>query len=275
MTAPARPENRDRSAATHAADTAERAVLVTGGAQRLGREIALGMAAGGWQVAVHYRGSEQAAHRTVADIEAAGGRAVAVQADLNQPAEVTSMFAQAASQLPIRALVNNASHFAQDRPETVDAASLLAHWQPNLAAPVLLSRCLFEALGPGQRGRDQPARPKAREPEPGLFSYTLAKQALWGATRMMAMAYAPRLRVVGVSPGLTLPSYLQSDEAFEASHRGTALLDHSSRPQDIVQAVCFLADQSAITGINLLVDGGQHLVKLARDVSFVAGPDHG
>ena len=86
---------------------------------------------------------------------------------------------------------------------------------------------------------------------------------------MMAMAFAPQLRVVGVSPGLTLPSYLQDDAAFAKAHREASILDHSSRPEDIVAAVVFLAAQPAITGVNLTVDGGQHLMGLNRDVSYL------
>ena len=86
---------------------------------------------------------------------------------------------------------------------------------------------------------------------------------------MMAQSFAPRLRVVGVSPGLTLPSYLQDEAGFNNAHQATALLDQSSEPADIVQSVVFLADQKAITGVNLTVDGGQHLMGLNRDVSYL------
>ena len=248
-------------------------MLVTGAAMRLGREIALGLARAGWNVVVHYHRSEQDAHRTVSDIETLGRKAVAIGADLADPDQVAALFEQASAALPLTDIVNNASRFVEDRPESVSADALHAHWAPNLVAPVLLTRRLYEHLGEAGRGTvlnllDQ----KLERLNPDFFSYTLSKHALWSATQMMAMAYAPRLRVVGVSPGLTLPSPLQTEAAFERAHRETALLDRSSAATDIVAAVIFLLTQPAITGINLPVDGGQHLMGMARDVSFLA-PD--
>lgn len=246
------------------------AVLVTGSARRLGRAIALGMASDGWDIVVHYHRSADDAQQTVRDIQALGRQAVAIAADLSNAAQVSALFDAAREALPVNALVNNASLFEQDTPTDFDPARLHAHIGPNLVAPLQLGRRLFESLDTRERGvivniLDQ----KLGNLNPDFFSYTLTKQALLGATRMMAMAFAPRLRVVGVSPGLTLPSYLQDAEAFEQAHRHTALLDKSSEPQDIVDTVVFLAAQKAITGVNLTVDGGQHLIGLERDVSYL------
>lgn len=259
---------------TREAGTSAHAVLITGAARRLGREIALALARAGWDVVVHYQHSRDEAMATVADIQALGRRAAAVAADLADPVQAAGLFDEAHALLPLSALVNNASRFEADRPETVTAENLTAHLAPNLIAPVLLARRLFDALGPQRRGAvvnllDQ----KLERLNPDFFSYTLAKHALWSATQMMAMAFAPRLRVNGVSPGLTLPSPLQSEQAFARAHRETALLDRSSTPADIAAAVVFLLSQPAITGVNLAVDGGQHLTGMARDVSFLApGP---
>jgi NAD(P)-dependent dehydrogenase (short-subunit alcohol dehydrogenase family) len=136
---------------------------------------------------------------------------------------------------------------------------------------VLLSRRLHEALGESRCGvvinlLDQ----KLDNPNPDFFSYTLTKFGLLGATRMMAMAFAPRLRVAGVSPGVTLVSGGQTEAGFAQSHTMTPL-GRSSTPEDIVRAVVFLADARAITGVNLLVDGGQHLLPLPRDVMYLTG----
>jgi len=248
----------------------ERAVLITGAATRLGREIALGMASAGWNVAVHYKESATDAQKTVADIEKLGRRAICVAADLTDPVAVQTMFEQAHQSLPLTALVNNASVFAEDSPVNFDPAVLNNHIGPNLVGPLQLSTLLFNAMSKDQRGviinmLDQ----KLSNLNPDFFSYTLTKQALLGATQMMAQSFAPRLRVVGVSPGLTLPSYLQDDAGFRRAHKEAALLDQSSEPTDIVQSVVFLADQKAITGVNLTVDGGQHLMGLNRDVSYL------
>lgn len=246
------------------------AALVTGAGQRLGKALALGLARDGWDIVVHYRESAAAAADTVREIESLGRQAVRLGADLSDPAAVTGLFDSACNALPVRAVINNASIFRQDTPADFTTESFSQHVGPNLTAPMQLSQFLYQRLEPDQRGvvvniLDQ----KLESPNPDFFSYTMTKHALLGATRIMAMAFAPRLRVVGVSPGLTLPSYLQDQQAFAAAHAAAALLDHSSRPQDIVAAVVFLAGQPAITGVNLTVDGGQHLMGLNRDVSYL------
>ena len=251
------------------ATTPRGGALVTGAGRRLGREIALGLAADGWDVAVHYRRSAQDARETVRRIEALGRRACAVGAELGEEAQVDAMFDAAQRALPLRLVVNSASMFEYDTPAQFRATTLDAHMGPNLAAPLRLARRLYEALGEEGRGAvinllDQ----KLENLNPDFFSYTLSKYALLGATRMMAMAFAPRLRVVGISPGITLISGDQTPEGFARAHRRTPL-GRSSTPQDIVRAAVFLADAPAITGVNLLVDGGQHLTPLARDVMYL------
>ena len=256
--------------------TQPRRALVTGGAQRLGREIALALARAGWDIAVHFGRSQQQALATVADIRALGRRSVAVQADLADEASVMALFEAACAGLGgLDCVVNNASRFEPDRPETFAYAQLQAHMAPNLAAPLLLARRLH-AL---HAGRPDAARrgvivnvldQKLENLNPDFLSYTLSKAALHSATRMLAMAFAPVLRVVAVSPGITLRSGDQSAKDFEQAHRQTPL-GRSSTPGDIADAVVFLADAPAITGVNLTVDGGQHLVPLPRDVMYLTG----
>lgn len=246
------------------------AVLVTGAAQRLGREIALGLARAGHDIVVHFNRSAEAAAATVADIEALGRRAVAVGGDLADAGGRARIFSEAVAALPVRGLVNNASLFEFDRPDAFEAATLERHLGPNLVAPIDLARRLHDHVGAKGRGfvvnlLDQ----KLENLNPDFFSYTVSKFGLLGATRMMAVGCAPRLRVAAVSPGITLASGGQTEAEFETAHRLTPL-GRSSTTADIVRAVVFLAESPAITGINLIVDGGQHLVPLARDVMFVA-----
>lgn len=255
---------------TRSGATRPGAVLVTGAAQRLGRAIALGLARAGHDVVVHFHRSGDAAAATVADIEALGRRAVAVGGDLADPAERARVFGEAVEALPVVGLVNNASLFEFDSPAHFEAATLERHLAPNLVAPIDLAWRLHAHLGAGGRGfvvnlLDQ----KLENLNPDYFSYTVSKFGLLGATRMMAVGCAPRLRVAAVSPGITLASGGQTEEEFESAHRMTPL-GRSSTTADIVRAVVFLAGSPAITGINLIVDGGQHLVPLARDVMFVA-----
>lgn len=246
------------------------AVLVTGAARRLGREIALGLARAGHDIVVHYHRSTEEAAATVAAIEALGRRAVAVSGDLADAGERARVFEQAVAALPVTGLVNNASVFDFDSPDRFDPATLERHLAPNLVAPIDLATRLYAHLEDGGRGfvinlLDQ----KLENLNPDYFSYTVSKFGLLGATRMMALGCAPRLRIAAVSPGITLASDGQTEEEFETAHRLTPL-GRSSTTADIVRAVVFLAGSPAITGVNLIVDGGQHLVPLARDVMFVA-----
>jgi len=254
-------------------------VLVTGAAQRIGRDIALELAAHGWAVAVHYRSSAAAAEQTVATLREAGagvaaGSGVTAQAfaaDLADEAECLALVpAVQAAFGRIDAVVNNASLFQYDDVASFGMAAMQAHWRANTAAPILLARALHAALSPGAQGAvvnllDQ----KLWNPNPDYLSYTLSKAALEAATTLLAQALAPRVRVCGVAPGVTLLSGEMSGDEFGASHRMTPL-QRSSTPQDVARAVRFLLESPAITGTTLLVDGGQHLQPQARDVMFLA-----
>ena len=247
-----------------------RTVLVTGAARRLGRAIALELAAAGWQVAVHFRGSASEAQQTVADC----GRhapSEAFQAELEDEAQVRDLVPRVVQRFGrLDAVVNNASRFEHDDARSFSAASLAAHMMANTAAPVLLAQALAaplqERAGAGSVVNllDQ----KLWNPNPDFFSYTLSKAALESATTLLAQALAPQLRVVGVAPGLTLTSHMLSQEKFEQLHR-LAPLGRSSTPEDIAHAVRFALENPAITGTTLLVDGGQHLMKFDRDFSLM------
>ena len=244
--------------------------LVTGAGKRIGRAIALGLAAAGWDVAVHYRGSDAGARETAAAIEAMGRRAVLLQCDLADEAAVRALLGRAIAALgPIGCVVNNASLFEFDSADQFSPALLAAHMQSNVAAPILLAQALHAATPAGSQAvvinlLDQ----KLYNMNPDFLSYTLSKAALHTATTMLAQALAPTVRVVGVAPGLTMVSGDQTEAGFEQAHQATPL-GRSSTPQDVVDAVCYLAGARAITGTTLLVDGGQHLMPLPRDVMFL------
>lgn len=253
-----------------------RGALVTGGAQRIGRAIALGLAGDGWHIAVHYHGSGDAAAETVAAIEAQGGRATALAADLSDPAAAPRLIAAAGEATGgLGCLVNNASMFAADDIASVNAADFDAMMAVNLRAPVLLSRAFAETLSEDAEGvivniLDQ----KLVNPNPDFLSYTLSKYGLGGLTTTLAMALGPRIRVCGVAPGLTLPSANQTPDQFAAVH-GRTPLGRGATVDDIAGAVRYLVAAVAVTGEVVLVDGGQHLVASERDVMFIDTGENG
>jgi len=247
-----------------------RTALVTGGAQRLGRAIALALAEQGWDIAVHYHGSQDAALATVGEIQALGRKALPVQHDLESAAEVTPLFEACEAALgPVSCLVNNASLFEHDTAASFSVARFEAHMRTNVAAPVRLAVALRDRLPPDARGvvinlLDQ----KLWNPNPDFLSYTLSKSALEAATGLLARALAPQVRVVGVAPGITLPAKGQTDAGFAAAHRANPL-GRGSTPEDIAAAVVYLAHAPAVTGTTLIVDGGQHLLPTTRDIMFL------
>ena len=248
-----------------------RVALVTGAGKRLGHDIAFMLAQHGWDIAVHYHHSSAQAQATVNEIEALGQRSMALCADLADENAVRQMVPQVVAVLgQLDCVVNNASLFDYDNAAEFSSARLDAHMHTNLAAPILLAQALH-SITP-ERGQavvinllDQ----KLYNMNPDYLSYTLSKAGLQTATVMLAQALAPKVRVVGVAPGLTLISDQQTETEFQKTHQMTPF-GRSSTAEDIAKTVCFVADTPSITGTTLLVDGGQHLVPLVRDVVFVA-----
>jgi NAD(P)-dependent dehydrogenase (short-subunit alcohol dehydrogenase family) len=243
--------------------------LVTGGAKRLGRSIALELARAGWSIVLHCRHSLTEAQETAEKIKSLGVQCVLVQADLANPHEVDVLFDQAIQAGPIRCVINNASLFEFDSGETFQSDLFHRHMASNLSAPIQLTKRLFQHVPDSQQAvvvnlLDQ----KLKNLNPDFLSYTLTKAGLETATTLLAMELAPKIRVVGVAPGLTLISHLQTEVQFEKTHR-ISPLNQSSQPQDIANTVLFLVQNHAITGTTILVDGGQHLVPMARDFSMI------
>jgi NAD(P)-dependent dehydrogenase (short-subunit alcohol dehydrogenase family) len=255
-----------------------RTVLVTGSARRLGREIALTLAAAGWNVAIHYRDAAADAAATAEDcrqLAARGARFDSFQADLADEAQARALLPKVLAHFgAIDAVVNNASLFEHDDIQSLDYEKLSAHFRTNTGAPIVLAQALHAHLAsraastPGQGVVVNLLDQKLWNPNPDFLSYTLSKAALEAANTMMALALAPLVRVVGVAPGLTLTSHLLSDEKFEQLHR-LSPLGRSSTATNVASAVRFALENGSITGTTLLVDGGQHLMKFARDFSLM------
>lgn len=237
-----------------------RSALVTGAARRIGRAIALRLAADGWNVAIHYGGSREDAEATARDVRQAGAKAVTLAADLAREDEAEALVGRATDALgPIGLLVNNASVFEPDRLATVTSAGWHGHMATNLRAPVILMQ-RFAALLPDRDDGvivnilDQ----RVLNPTEDFLSYTVTKTALWSLTRTLALDLAPRIRVCGVGPGPTLPNPRQDPADFEAQ-AGSVPLRRAVAPSEVADAVAYLAHARSVTGQMIAVDGGQHL----------------
>jgi NAD(P)-dependent dehydrogenase (short-subunit alcohol dehydrogenase family) len=241
--------------------------LITGGAVRIGRAIALHLARNGYSVAIQYNRSEAEAANTVADIAELGGTAAYFRASLADRAEIGALVPAVVKAMgPVTCLVNNASHFRGDRLPGLTAASWDAHMAVNLEAPVFLSQAFAAQLPAGQSGNivniiDQ----RVLRPNPQYFSYTLSKSALWAATKTMAQELAPGIRVNAIGPGPTLASIYQTAEDFEQERRAMPL-GHGTIPEEIAGAVLFILRTPSMTGQMIALDGGQHLLWQTPDI---------
>ena len=246
--------------------TARGAALVTGAGRRIGRAIALRLAAAGFDIAVHYRSGPEDAADTAEAVRALGQRAETFQAELTDEAAARDLVARAAAALgPLTALVNSASTFQDDRAGDLTRKTWDAHFETNLRAPVVLAEA-FAAQAPDGASIVNLLDQRVWKPTPQFFSYALSKSALWTATQMLAQAFAPRLRVNGVGPGPTLASVHQDEAAFEAEAAGV-LLGRSVEPEEVAAAVLYLIDAQAVTGQMIAVDAGQHLGWRTPDIS--------
>lgn len=241
-----------------------RTVIVTGAARRLGAAIARRLAVAGWRVAVHYGVSRAAAEALAAELEG-----IALSGDLANPAVPARLIAEAADWAgePVCGLVNSASEFTFDDPARFDPALLARLTAVNLAAPLALSRELAGQAGLAEGAIVNLLDQKVANPNPDYLSYTCTKLALAGATELMAQAFAPRVRVNAVSPGLTLKSGDQDAAAFDRVARAN-LLERPVGADAVADAVAWLLDARGVTGQNLFIDNGQRFVKRDGDVMF-------
>ncbi|HEX9555376.1 MAG TPA: SDR family oxidoreductase [Reyranella sp.] len=243
--------------------------LVTGAGMRVGRALAMALAADGFFLFVHYNRSAAAARRTVADIVAGGGKAKAVRADLSSARQAEALMGKCRARgVQLVCLVNSASLFKLDRAPTATAADFDLHMAINLRAPLLLSQALARQLPKGETGLivnllDQ----KLYNLNPDFLTYTLSKVGLQGLTTLLAQAFAPQLRVAGIAPGLTLRSGNQTDIGFKRQHREN-LLGVGVTTDDLVRALRFIVATPSFTGDTLIVDSGEHLIGRARDIAF-------
>jgi NAD(P)-dependent dehydrogenase (short-subunit alcohol dehydrogenase family) len=231
----------------------------------------MALAEDGWFVFVHHRQSGEEAKATVAEIKAAGGKARAIKADLASAKQVEALVGKCqAPGVTLTCLVNSASLFKLDRAPTATAELFDAHMAVNLRAPMLLSQALARQLPEGETGLivnllDQ----KLFNLNPDFLTYTLSKVGLQGLTSLLAQAFAPRLRVAGIAPGLTLRSGSQTDARFEEQHTQNPL-GVGVTSEDLVRALRFIVATPTYTGDVMIVDSGEHLTGRPRDIAFHA-----
>jgi NAD(P)-dependent dehydrogenase (short-subunit alcohol dehydrogenase family) len=231
--------------------------LITGGARRIGRAIALALAASGYAVVLHVRRSDDAADALAREIVAQGGRADIVTGDLSDAAPVDAIVPAATAFGPLTLLVNNAAGFDQDSFGALERPRFARTLAVNLIAPVFLAQA-FAAQAPDGSAIVNIVDQRVFKPTPRFFSYALSKAALHAATVTMAQALAPRLRVNAVAPGPTLPSPRQTEADFMKQSEALPL-QRGPSPHDIASAVVYLARAASVTGVTIPVDGGQHL----------------
>ena len=239
----------------------ERTAIVTGGAKRIGAALSRALAADGWHVLIHCNRSRAEADALAAEL---GGSVV--QAELRDPDAAGTIIAALDGLPPARLLVNNASRFALDQIGDFDVEGWAAHLDINLRAPALLSRAFAKRAESGLIVNMLDA--KLAAPNPDFFSYTVSKMGLAGLTELMARAFAPRIRVCGIAPSVTMVSGPQSRQNFDQVH-GLNPLGRGVKVEEIVGALRFIVDTPTMTGQVITLDGGQRFLSLARDVQFL------
>ena len=244
-------------------------ILITGAAKRVGAELARACAADAHTVVLHYNQNKAAAEALAGELRKTGALIELVHADLSDSASVSTMMAAASKTGPVTALINNASLFDYDDSKTVSAEKITQHMAVNLIAPTLLIKDMAERVPQGVTGCViNMLDAKLFGMNPDYYSYTLSKSALHTLTIMAAQAYAPRLRVNAIAPGILLPSGGQSEAEFQASHKRN-LLGQGAEIPEVVATMRLLLSAKSITGEVIVLDGGAHLHPAARDVAFL------
>lgn len=247
--------------------------LVTGGCRRLGAALAARLAREGFALALNASGDSRPDPALAEVLAETGCEWRLFPADLADAEAVEALVPAvvAAFGRPPALLVNNASRFDFDTPESVTAQAMLGHYGVNCVAPALLCRALAERI-------DESGAPalvvnildqRIAEPNGDQLSYTLSKLALAALTPILARHFAPRLRINAIAPGLTLPTG-DYGEAQMARLAGEMPLDRLPSTGDIADALVYLLGARAVTGQTVYVDGGAHLCRYERDFLFLA-----
>ncbi|MGL4727324.1 MAG: SDR family oxidoreductase [Bosea sp. (in: a-proteobacteria)] len=246
--------------------TLPKVALVTGGARRIGRAIAVRLAAEGYALIIHCNASVAEGEALATTIREQGGEATVIAADLADPDAVAGLGEMMGAVFgPVTLLVNNASMFASDDLLALDVPTWNRQFSVNIRAPSVLAGAMARALPQDAQGAiiniiDQ----RVWKLTPEYYSYTLSKAAMWAATQTMAQRLAPRIRVNAVGPGPTLANH-DGGDALAREAAGT-LLGSIVAPEAVADAVAYLASAAHVTGQMIAVDSGQHLAWKTPDI---------
>lgn len=240
--------------------------VITGGARRIGREIALYLHRLGFDIALHYHSSVDSARELVEKLHGErAGSCQAFQADLQDHAQVGALAAQLLECYPaIDLLVNNASGFEATPIESCTVTQFDDMMTANMRAPYFLVQGVLPALTPAGASIVNILDVHAEQPLRDYNVYGAAKAALASLTRSLAVELAPAIRVNGVAPGAIL--WPENDDGYDEAMRertvGSTPLKRLGEPLDIARTVAFLAKEAPfITGQVIVVDGGRGLVR--------------
>lgn len=241
--------------------------MITGGAHRLGRAIALDLADHGYGVVIHANSSVNDAQELAEEIKSNGGQAWAVQADLAHSSQAVALVDQAhkiAGKIDI--LVNNASIFEPDAIDDLDEALWDQHFNIHLKSPAFMSNALARHMDGAEGLIVNIIDQRVWRLNPTFFSYTLSKSALWTATQTMAQALGPNIRVNAIGPGPTLKNDRQNDKDL-AKQVDALILQRGPELSEFGATIRYLWDAKSVTGQMIALDGGQHLAWKTPDTN--------
>ncbi len=233
--------------------------LVTGAAHRLGRAVALSLARQGYAILLHYYRSAEEAAATAGNIRSLGAPVYLAQADLTDTSNLNSLFSTIDSlPHPLRVLVNSAAIMQRADVRSLSAAEWDATLALNLRVPFLMAQ---QAAGRMTDGGliVNVTDAGAAKAWTGFPAYTVSKAGLESLTRLLAKAYAPKIRVNAIAPGLILPSENVAPEEWEKLVARLPLKRPASL-EDVTAALEFLLKNESVTGQTIVVDGGYSLL---------------
>lgn len=238
----------------------EKIALITGGSTRIGKDIALSLARNNWQIVIHYNQSATEAQKLCEQIKQSKGNAICIYSDLNNLQNGDEIFTEINKKLGVVSLlINNAAIFENDHLHNLSNESLNKHMQINCIAPILLAKSFVAQNPHGKLNIINLLDYLAIKITSDFFSYSLSKSALLNATKQMALQFAPACRVNAISPGYVLKNDKQSEEHFAKSVQNTPLKIATTTEQ-ICNAIEFILKTDSMTGNNIIIDSGKHLI---------------